>query len=459
MKFSKGDFVKATTEAEPVYGSVEDMTDDGTITTPDGAKATGTIDDPAYSVHNYLQEADDNTHPIDQRTAHNESELSAWSYTEKAKLEIRLTSQKPKGMVEYKTSPIAMQQISDRTVTGIASVFGNIDDGDDITHPGAFAKTLKEGSARVRHLWQHDARSPPTARIVELREVSRDELPDDVRRIYPDAKGGLLVSREYLDTPRGNEILQGIRAGAITEMSFGFNVVKKDMSSVDGKQVRNLRENRLFETSDVMWGMNPATRAKKGALPYLETKRAALDTPWDADAETRAASVDDLKAMCVWGDPENEEAKSAYLLPHHSAADGHPLIWNGVKSAMYALMFGAAAVPAGERRAVYEHLAAHYAEFAKDAPDFNFVELASTMQAARSLVAAGVDFKTGRMLSAQNMTTLKQVVDGLLSGVQQLETMLSAAEPPPDDVVTGKALTDRQSMIRRIDILSRLGVQ
>lgn len=167
--------------------------------------------------------------------------------------------------IEYKTLAMPIVGIEDRIVTGFAAVLGNVDDGGDITHPGAFTKTIQESGRRVRHLWQHDTTLPPTAKILDLREVGRDELPADLRAAYPDAKGALLNKREYLDTPRGNEILQGIRAGAIAEQSFGYEAVKKDFTRHGEKSIRNLRELRLFETSDVQWGMNPATRAAKSA--------------------------------------------------------------------------------------------------------------------------------------------------------------------------------------------------
>lgn len=167
--------------------------------------------------------------------------------------------------IEYKTLSMPVVSIEDRIVTGFASVLGNVDDGNDITHPGAFTKTIRESGHRVRHLWQHDTTLPPTAKILDLREVGREELPADLREQFPDAKGALLVRREYLQTPRADEILHGIKAGAIGEMSFGYEPIKKDYARAGEKSIRHLREVKLFETSDVQWGMNPATRAAKSA--------------------------------------------------------------------------------------------------------------------------------------------------------------------------------------------------
>lgn len=173
--------------------------------------------------------------------------------------------------MEFKSVASAIKSIDDRTVVGICSVMGNCDNGEDIIHRGAYTKTIQEGSGRVRHLWQHDSRMPPVAMIKGLREVGRDELPDQTLRDYPDAEGGLEVTREYLDTPRGNEVLVGLRSGAISEMSIGFDPMKFDFEQQKNDSglvmgvIRHIREVRLWDTSDVNWGMNPATTAVKSA--------------------------------------------------------------------------------------------------------------------------------------------------------------------------------------------------
>jgi phage head maturation protease len=95
-------------------------------------------------------------------------------------------------MIEYKSSPAVTQQIDDesRTVTGIAAVTGNVDLGRDRIVRGAFSKTLQERKTRIPYLWQHDMDSPPTATVLELKEIGRADLPADLIREYPDATGG-----------------------------------------------------------------------------------------------------------------------------------------------------------------------------------------------------------------------------------------------------------------------------
>ncbi len=168
--------------------------------------------------------------------------------------------------MEYKKLVQQVKLIDGRTVTGFAAIFGNVDAGNDRIWPNAFKKTLKDNGSRVRHLWQHDLTQPPIAAIRELREVGKDDLPDELRSEFPEATGGLLVKREYLDTPRGDEVLKGIIGGAISEMSFGYDPLRigkeKDVTD-EGTPIRNLLEVRLWDTSDVNWGMNEATIASK----------------------------------------------------------------------------------------------------------------------------------------------------------------------------------------------------
>jgi HK97 family phage prohead protease len=192
--------------------------------------------------------------------------------------------------MEYKAIPSFAKVEEDRTVSGFASVFGNVDSYGDRVMPGAFKKSINEGMRRVKHLWSHNPFEPPTAAIKEIREAGRRELPDEILDLYPDAKGGLLVTRVYLDTPRGNEILEGIKTGAISEMSFGFDVMKWENEEVrdgelKGMNVRNLKELRLWDTSDVTWGANSATVAVKMGIPPQLMELAALSREWVSDPD------------------------------------------------------------------------------------------------------------------------------------------------------------------------------
>jgi len=299
--------------------------------------------------------------------------------------------------MEYKSFISQTKEIEGRSVSGFAAIFGNIDLGDDRILNGAFKKTIKEGMDHIRHLWMHDSGSPPVAVIKELKEVSQSKLPDYIKEKYPEATGGLLVDREYLETPRGEEVLQGIKTGAIKEMSFGYAPIKFDFEELKGKLVRNLREVRLWDTSDVNWGMNPATVAAKSAVLYKDT--GAVDEEW------QAPTLEDFTTG-VWddlSDAEKSRIESHYAyagqdafdsvkFAHHKIIDGGvgPVVWKGVAACMAALI-GVNDIPEDDRKGVYEHLSQHYKQFDKQPPDYKFVEaMSKTLALTEEEIASGI---------------------------------------------------------------------
>lgn len=168
--------------------------------------------------------------------------------------------------MEQKLLPQFTKSVEDRTVTGIFAVHGNVDDGNDRSWPGSFANVSVNGRNRARFLWMHNGQDPPIASIDYVKELTREELPTSVLGFAPDATGGVEVRRTYLDTPRGNEVLAGIKAGVIEEMSYAYDVTRFDFETVNERQIRNIREVKLYDISDVTWGMNPATVAAKSKL-------------------------------------------------------------------------------------------------------------------------------------------------------------------------------------------------
>lgn len=193
---------------------------------------------------------------------------------------------------EIKTVPQLIKAITGRKVTGIFSTFGVKDSYNDIVHPGAFAKTIAERGKKALFLWGHDFASVPVATITEIKEIPVNELPDEIRANFPEATGGAEVTREYLDTPRGNEILTALKAGSPLQMSFGYDPVKFDFEKMedakyDWEQIRHLREVRLWEVSDVLWGANSATAASKAL---------ALATPLDSLMQQLGYHLDEIKA-------------------------------------------------------------------------------------------------------------------------------------------------------------------
>ena len=220
---------------------------------------------------------------------------------------------------------------------GIAAVFGNIDDWHDRIVPGAFRKTISEGRQRAKHLWNHDFSKPPIAKIVELKELPRDELPEEVLEYAPEATGGLMVAREYYkNNDLSNWVLECIDSGDIDEMSFGYDVLADTVSEENDCKIRNLVELRLYDTSDVLWGMNPATLGVGAknlyGMPlgsviqqlqfYVEEMKAGrainseqnlIDAIHQASTDIKAISLNGLNSDNKSADTEAEAAESTSL--------------------------------------------------------------------------------------------------------------------------------------------------
>lgn len=152
-------------------------------------------------------------------------------------------------------------------VEHFVAIIGNVDDGNDRIMPGAFVKSIGERGNRVKVLDMHSTDS--VTRIVgkplELREVSKNELTPEVLTYAPDATGALLAKTQYaIDTARGRDVFNLVKGGYAPESSIGYDALQKEHTKelgLDGKErlVRNLNQIRLWEYSNVVFGMNSAT--------------------------------------------------------------------------------------------------------------------------------------------------------------------------------------------------------
>jgi HK97 family phage prohead protease len=361
--------------------------------------------------------------------------------------------------MEHKSFPLLLKQIEDRTVKQLFAVLGVVDDGGDRIWTGAFTKTLAERMDRVKVLWQHDRWEPPVGVPSVLKEIGKADLPAELISRYPEANGALYGEIRYLETPRGDEVLTGIREGAITENSFGYNALKADfeMAEGDAMQIRNLREIRLWDVSPVNWGMNEATTNLKVALPYKDTGTADEGVAWEgptldgftADAweELTASDKRRIANHFAWAGSMPPETYGDLKLPHHKASkDGiGPAVWRGVAAAMGRLLQAGTDVPDGDRRGVYDHLASHYKQFDKEPPDFKMVQALYFVGKARPLLA---ELKDGRGFPAANMERAKNTLDSMQGALITLEQLLAAAEPP----ITGHSALPVETIRRRMRV-------
>lgn len=127
-----------------------------------------------------------------------------------------------------------------RTFEGYAATW-DLDQGMDIIHPGAFAKSIKEAfpKKRIKILWQH---WQPLGMPTEMRE-------DDI---------GLFVKGRVSKTTLGDEALELMRDEVVDSMSIGFVVPMGKSEYDEAEGIRHIREVKLLEFSPVTFPMNEA---------------------------------------------------------------------------------------------------------------------------------------------------------------------------------------------------------
>lgn len=343
--------------------------------------------------------------------------------------------------MEYKTMPVYPQDIADRTITGFAAVMGNVDEGKDRIRSGAFTKTLLERKSRVSHLWQHDFESPPIATITDLQEVKRAALPSEVLADYPDATGGLQVSRKYLETPRAEEVYQGVVSGAIKGMSFGFEPVKREYTKSGDVTIRELHEVKLIETSDTPFPMNPAARARKSYMLYsLLEQLDTIDDMTTIMAMGQALTPDQL-VMC-----QQTIALCLSLLNSAVQVDQLENVLGSMTPPMVALRKAVAGATWLKSPGDLVWDAAVQARGLKTADP----ELFKQNGFAADLIGR-LQTKQGRVISAANQAKIRTVMDALMTQLETLDNLLSTAEPSADDN-SAKSLTDTAVLLALLDL-------
>jgi len=121
-------------------------------------------------------------------------------------------------------------------------------------------------------------------------------------------------------------------------------------------------------------GLQTANPDDWKAIPYSkhgDSPKASIDTAWNGPKVKAAASVEQLAKISVFEDKDSLDTKSGYKGPHHEP--GGKVVWNGVRAAMGVLLGargGYKGVDDVELRKGYAHLAKHYKQFDKPAPEY-----------------------------------------------------------------------------------------
>lgn len=136
---------------------------------------------------------------------------------------------------------------------GLASTYGNVDQGGDIVHPGAFTKTIQASKQRPL-LWKH-----------------RDEIGLVTLRDTPaglEAHGKLSLGVQL-----ARDVYTFLQDGVAKALSIGYTTVRADYSG----DVRNLRELKLYEVSLLSLPMNEQAVVTSVKSASAVEVRAALD--------------------------------------------------------------------------------------------------------------------------------------------------------------------------------------
>lgn len=184
----------------------------------------------------------------------------------------------------------------DGSIEGYGSVFGVLDNWDDVIDKGAFSASLAEHKAAgtmPAMLWQHDA-DHPIGIWTEMVE---------------DAKGLRVKGQLALDTVKGQEARALLKMGAINGLSIGF--ISKQWSYDVDTDVRTLTEVDLWEVSLVTFPAN-----EKARVTNVKSSPDDVHTRKDAEGILRQAGFSKSDATALvsrilrMGEERSQSAKS-----------------------------------------------------------------------------------------------------------------------------------------------------
>lgn len=121
--------------------------------------------------------------------------------------------------------------------------------------PGAFARNLD--GADVRALFNHDPNFVLGRTTAKTLRLSDDDQ-------------GLRIEIDPPETSYASDLLESMRRGDISQMSFGFRTLSDDWSLKDGENVRTLRDVELLDVSPVTFPAYPQTSVAMRSLKAFQ---------------------------------------------------------------------------------------------------------------------------------------------------------------------------------------------
>lgn len=196
--------------------------------------------------------------------------------------------------IEWKAST------DDQTLEGYASTFGNVDLGGDVVMKGAFTKTIANIKANgIPLLADHVAStSSVLGTIFDAKETDH----------------GLWIKARFSSAPSAQDVRIKMLEKHVNKLSIGYQALEEKFADRNGKRIRELHELKLWETSAVVFPMNPEAAVSR--------VKSVIDTLGEAD---RKQLLDDLthagevEAKATYA--EVREALTKALREHHKATN------------------------------------------------------------------------------------------------------------------------------------------
>jgi len=148
---------------------------------------------------------------------------------------------------EFKAFNLEVKEMKDDgSFTGYTSIFGNVDSGNDRVHKGAFLRSINAREQSKFNgffpvLFAHDYHRPAIGQA----------------KFKEDDKGLFTFGKLFIDVwEDAKGIFYNMKNLVSNSMSFMFDTLKYDYENFQGKDIRNLREVKIFETSILNTGFS-----------------------------------------------------------------------------------------------------------------------------------------------------------------------------------------------------------
>ena len=253
---------------------------------------------------------------------------------------------------------------SDGIITGaIASTENQDRDGEQLATTGW---ELDNFLRNPLLLWGHDAHELPIGKVLNIRV--------DGNKLIFDAQFAIK------ENDFAEKVWNMVKGGFLNAFSVGFIPKERDGDRFTRQELLEISLVNVPANAEALMSrefkafQEDVDGIEKSAIPFKAQPLAPKDAAWDGIAETKKATTEELKAMSAWFDSENAESKTSYKFTHHQF-EGTMTVWRGVVAAMANLLgSGGVSIPEEDRKAVYNHLKKHYAEFEEEAPEFRSLE-------------------------------------------------------------------------------------